>query len=93
MTNLARHHNNFPNITININIEPADLIVYADEKLITQVVLNAASAFFGREERHKNMFRFFRWNGRTIVAHLDNHGLVRITSTKTPTAKYVTDWK
>ena len=40
MTNLARHHNNFPNITINTNIEPADLIVYADEKLITQVVLN-----------------------------------------------------
>ena len=40
MTNLARHHNNFPYITININIEPADLIVYADEKLITQVVLN-----------------------------------------------------
>ena len=40
MTNLARHNNNFPNITININIEPADLIVYADEKLITQVVLN-----------------------------------------------------
>lgn len=40
MINLARHHNNFPNITINIHIEPADLIVYADEKLITQVVLN-----------------------------------------------------
>lgn len=40
MVNLARHHNNFPNITINIGIEPADLIVYADENLITQVVLN-----------------------------------------------------
>ncbi len=40
MINLARHHNNFPNITINIHIEPADLIVYADEKLISQVVLN-----------------------------------------------------
>lgn len=40
MINLARHHNNYPNITININIEPADLIVYADENLITQVVLN-----------------------------------------------------
>ncbi|WFE87188.1 MULTISPECIES: ATP-binding protein [Parabacteroides] len=40
MINLARHHNKFPNITINIHIEPADLIVYADEKLITQVVLN-----------------------------------------------------
>ena len=40
MINLARYHNNFPNITINIHIEPTDLIVYADEKLITQVVLN-----------------------------------------------------
>lgn len=40
MINLARHHNNYPNITINISIEPADLIVYADENLITQVVLN-----------------------------------------------------
>lgn len=40
MLNLARHHNNYPNITIHINIEPADLIVYADENLITQVVLN-----------------------------------------------------
>lgn len=40
MINLARHHNNYPNITININVEPADLIVYADENLITQVVLN-----------------------------------------------------
>lgn len=40
MVNLARHHNNFPNILININIEPTDLIVYADEKLITQVILN-----------------------------------------------------
>ena len=40
MINLARHHNNYPNITIHISIEPADLIVYADENLITQVVLN-----------------------------------------------------
>lgn len=40
MINLARHHNNYPNITINIRIEPTDLIVYADENLITQVVLN-----------------------------------------------------
>lgn len=40
MKNLARHHNNYPNITIKISIEPADLIVYADENLITQVVLN-----------------------------------------------------
>jgi len=40
MVQLTRHHNNFPNITINIDIQPSDLIVYADENLITQVVLN-----------------------------------------------------
>lgn len=40
MIQLARHHNNYPNITIHIDIQPADLIVYADENLITQVVLN-----------------------------------------------------
>lgn len=40
MVQLARHHNNYPNITIHIDIQPADLIVYADENLITQVVLN-----------------------------------------------------
>ena len=37
---LARHHTNFPNITINVSVEPSDLIVYADENLISQVVLN-----------------------------------------------------
>lgn len=40
MAQLARHHNNYPNIKIHIQIEPTDLIVYADENLITQVVLN-----------------------------------------------------
>lgn len=40
MMQLARHHNNYPNITIHIDIQPTDLIVYADENLITQVVLN-----------------------------------------------------
>ena len=40
MVQLARHHNNFPNIRICINVEPTDLIVYADENLISQVVLN-----------------------------------------------------
>ena len=40
MVKLARHHTNYPNITINVNVEPSDLIVYADENLISQVVLN-----------------------------------------------------
>lgn len=40
MAQLARHHNNYPNITIRIDVQPADLIIYSDENLITQVVLN-----------------------------------------------------
>jgi len=40
MVQLARHHNPFPLVKIQINIEPEDLIVYADENLITQVVIN-----------------------------------------------------
>ncbi|WP_099465369.1 MULTISPECIES: sensor histidine kinase [Parabacteroides] len=40
MVQLARHHNNYPNISIRIDVQPTDLIVYADENLISQVVLN-----------------------------------------------------
>lgn len=40
MVQLARHHNHFPNIEIRVDVQPADLIIYADENLITQVVLN-----------------------------------------------------
>lgn len=40
MIQLARHQNNYPNITIRADVEPSDLIVYADENLISQVVLN-----------------------------------------------------
>ena len=40
MMQLARHHTHYPNIRFSIHIEPHDLIVYADENLISQVVLN-----------------------------------------------------
>jgi PAS domain S-box-containing protein len=40
MVQLATHHNNFPNIKVIMSVEPDDLIVYADENLISQVVLN-----------------------------------------------------
>lgn len=40
MVKLTCHHTNYPNITIHIHVEPSDLIIYADEKLISQVVLN-----------------------------------------------------
>lgn len=34
------HYNNYPNITVITDVQPEDLIVYADENLIGQVVLN-----------------------------------------------------
>ncbi len=40
MMHLARHQNDAPNIVLHADIRPDDLILYADEKLIGQVVLN-----------------------------------------------------
>jgi nitrogen fixation/metabolism regulation signal transduction histidine kinase len=40
MKQLALHQIPTANITITINVEPLDLIVYADENLITRVILN-----------------------------------------------------
>ena len=40
MIQLATHQNKFPNIQINMDVQPDDLIVYADENLIGQVMLN-----------------------------------------------------
>ena len=37
---LARHQYDSPNISIRLSVEPDDLIVYADENLISQVILN-----------------------------------------------------
>lgn len=37
---LARHHNNYPNIQWTIDIQPADLILYADENLMNLVMIN-----------------------------------------------------
>ena len=40
MVELARHQNTCKNITFHTDISPANLIVYADENLISQVVIN-----------------------------------------------------
>ncbi|MEG2332915.1 MAG: HAMP domain-containing sensor histidine kinase, partial [Bacteroides sp.] len=40
MIELARHQNNCSHITFRVEIEPDDLILYADENLITQVSVN-----------------------------------------------------
>ena len=40
MRQLAIHQNNYPNISIIIDVDPDGLIVHADENLIAQVALN-----------------------------------------------------
>ncbi|MDL2213917.1 GHKL domain-containing protein [Bacteroides sp. OttesenSCG-928-D19] len=40
MVELAKHQNNCNNITFKVNITPPDLILYADENLIAQVMIN-----------------------------------------------------
>ena len=40
MVELARHQNTCENFTFHTDISPVDLIVYADENLISQVVIN-----------------------------------------------------
>lgn len=40
MVNLACHHNKTPNIRFAVDVQPSDLIVFADENLISQVMLN-----------------------------------------------------
>lgn len=37
---LAGHHSKNPNLKIRVDVEPDDLILYADENLISQVILN-----------------------------------------------------
>ena len=40
MVELARHQNPCDHITFHTKIDPADLILHADENLISQVVIN-----------------------------------------------------
>lgn len=78
MVNLARHHNNFPNITINICIEPADLIVYADENLITQVVLNllknAMQAIGSKQPDGRIELKAYCNPDESVVIEVSNNG-------------------
>lgn len=40
LARLAGHHGKNPGLSIQVDVEPADLILYADENLISQVILN-----------------------------------------------------
>ena len=78
LTRLARHHNNYPNITIRIDVEPEDLIVYADENLITQVVLNllknAMQAIGHEQENGFILFKAYCDPNEAVILEVTNNG-------------------
>lgn len=78
MVQLAKHHNYFPQITIDVQVEPEDLIVYADENLITQVVLNllknAMQAIGGEREDGLVEIKAFTNDDEAVIIQVSNNG-------------------
>lgn len=78
MVQLARHHNHFPNIDIRIDVQPSDLIIYADENLITQVVLNLlknAMQAIGKEQADGRIdIKAFCNEQEAVLIEISNNG-------------------
>lgn len=78
MVQLARHHNNYPTISINIDVEPADLILYADENLITQVVLNllknGMQAIGGEQSDGRIELKAYCNPDESVIIEVSNNG-------------------
>ena len=78
MINLANHQNKYPNITFNLHIDPADLIVHADEKLITQVVLNllknAMQAIGNKQPDGRIELNAYCKPDESVVIEISNNG-------------------
>ena len=78
LARLARHHYDYPNITIQVEVEPDDLIVYADENLITQVVLNllknAMQAIGAERPDGRILFRAYCDPREAVIMEVTNNG-------------------
>lgn len=78
MVQLARHHNHFPLININVDIQPEDLILYADENLITQVILNllknAMQAIGGERSDGVIEIKAYSNDEEAIIIAVSNNG-------------------
>lgn len=78
MRQLAQHHNAFPNTRIELEIDSEDLIVYADEDLISQVVLNllknALEAIGSEQEDGLIVFRAYSNHEDAVIIEISNNG-------------------
>ena len=76
MVELARHQNTCKNITFHTDISPADLIVYADENLISQVVINLLKNAIGTQADGKIEISARCNDSEEILIEIKNNGPV-----------------
>ena len=78
MRRLARHQNPYPDIDIQIDVEPDDLILYADEGLVSQVALNilknAMQAIGGERTDGRILFRAYCDSTEAVIIEIANNG-------------------
>lgn len=77
MTELARHQNPAGNISFHSEITPADLILYADENLISQVVINLlknATQTIGEQTDGQVFLRAWCNEDEEIMIEVKNNG-------------------
>lgn len=78
MVQLARFHNPCPNIDIRTDIRPDDLILHADENLISQVVLNllknAVQAIGTEQADAWILFKAYSNEEENVVIEISNNG-------------------
>jgi len=78
MVNLACHHNKTPNIHFAVDVQPSDLIVFADENLISQVMLNLlknAIQAIGTEQTNGYIeIKAFSNKEEAVIIEISNNG-------------------
>jgi nitrogen fixation/metabolism regulation signal transduction histidine kinase len=78
MVQLSKHQNDYPQITFTVNTHPEDLIVYADENLISQVVLNLlknAMQAIGNEQVNGRIdIKAYCDENEAVIIEISNNG-------------------
>jgi signal transduction histidine kinase len=78
MSQLAANQNNYPTIEILLDVQPDDLIVYADENLISQVALNllknAMQAIGAGQPDGRIHFKAYCNEEEAVIIEISNNG-------------------
>lgn len=78
MVQLAQSNNDYPEITVRISVQPEELILYADENLIGQVVLNllrnAMQAIGSGRSDGEIDIRAYCGENESVIIEVSNNG-------------------